>query len=267
MAEKGPFYKVSPDAGSPVDAFDSPPYPSRDMISSDAGGSASRAFKATIPVLLGYVTIGFGFGLLAVNTGYPPWFALLMSVFVFAGAAQYIGIGLFAAGASLTEIALVTLIVNLRHAAYGLSLIKTFAKHPRLRPYLVFALTDETYALLSSSREEDKADGRFLLMVSGFDQLYWVIGTAIGALAGSLTPYRIEGLDFALTAMFLVLAVEQVLTLKRALPFLIAALSTVAAKLLVGDRGTIIVGILIAMAGLVAARRMKGEGGANARHG
>ncbi len=236
------------------------------MISSDAGSSASRAFKATIPVLLGYVTIGFGFGLLAVNTGYPAWFALLMSVFIFAGAAQYIGIGLFAAGASLTEIALVTLVVNLRHAAYGLSLIKTFARHPRLRPYLIFALTDETYALLSSSSEEDRADGRFLLMVSGFDQFYWVAGTAIGSLAGSLIPYRIEGLDFALTAMFLVLAVEQVLTLKKVLPFLIAALATITAKFLVGDRGTIIVGILIAMASLVATRKKMGTGGTDARH-
>ena len=107
-------------------------------------------------------------------------------------------------------------------------------------------------ALLSSASEEDRADGHFLLMVSGFDQLYWVAGTAIGSLAGALIPYKIEGLDFALTAMFIVLAVEQVLKLKKALPFLIAGLATVAAKLLVGNRGTIIVGILIATIALVA---------------
>ena len=224
-------------------------------ISDGKSSSAIHAFKASIPVLLGYVTIGFGFGLLAVNSGYPWWFALLMSVFVYAGAAQYIGIGLFAAGASLAEIALVTLIVNLRHAAYGLSLIKTFGKHPRARPYLVFALTDETYALLSSASEKDRADGGFLLMVSGFNQLYWVLGTAIGALAGALIPYKIEGLNFALTAMFIVLAVEKALKLRKALPFLVAGLSTIAAKFLVGDRGTIIVGLLMATIILVAGDR------------
>jgi 4-azaleucine resistance transporter AzlC len=205
-----------------------------------------RAFKTSIPVLLGYVTIGFGFGLLAVNSGYPAWFAVAMSIFVYAGAAQYIGIGLFAAGASISEIALVTLIVNLRHAAYGLSLIKPFGKFPRLRPYLVFSLTDETYALLSSLSEADRADGHLMLAISALNQSYWVAGTALGALAGSLIPYRIDGLNFALTAMFLVLAVEQALKLKKTLPFLLAACCTVAAKLLVGDRGTIIVGLCAA---------------------
>jgi len=233
-------------------------------ISDGKSSSTIHAFKASIPVLLGYVTIGFGFGLLAVNSGYPWWFALLMSVFVYAGAAQYIGIGLFAAGASLAEIALVTLIVNLRHAAYGLSLIKTFGKHPRVRPYLVFALTDETYALLSSASEKDRADGGFLLMVAGFNQLYWVLGTAIGALAGALIPYKIEGLNFALTAMFIVLAVEQALKLKKALPFLVAGLSTIAAKFLVGDRGTIIVGLLMATIILAAGDR-KGASDAERR--
>ena len=225
--------------------------------------TVSRAFKTSIPVLLGYVTIGFGFGLLAVNTGYPSWFALFMSIFVYAGAAQYIGIGLFAAGASIAEIALITLVVNLRHAAYGLSLINVYGKHPRIRPYLVFALTDETYALLSSADDEERANGGFLLMVSGFNQLYWVAGTALGSLAGALVPYKIDGLNFALTAMFLVLAVEQVLKLKKARPFLLAGLSTIAAKFIVGDRATIIVGLLVATIALLASRK---SGGLDAEH-
>lgn len=232
---------------------------------SGRGDSLRRAFTASVPVLLGYVTIGFGFGLLAVNTGYPAWFAILMSVFVYAGAAQYIGIGLFAAGATLPEIALITLIVNLRHAAYGLSMIAPFGIHPRARPYLVFALTDETYALLSSATPDERADGRFLVLVSALNQSYWVAGTALGALAGALIPFRVQGLDFALTAMFIVLAVEQVLRLKKALPFVVAGLSAVAAKLIAGDRGTILVGILIASAALFAFQpRGSAQGGSDA---
>lgn len=203
-----------------------------------------HAFKASIPVLLGYVPIAFGFGLLTVNSGYPAWFAVFMSVFVFAGAAQYIGIGMFAAGASLTQIVLVTLIANIRHAAYGISLIKRFSEHPRIKPYLIFALTDETYALLSSAREEDKTKGSFLLGVSALNQAYWVGGTALGALAGSFLPYKIEGLSFALTAMFLAITTEQAMKLKKPGPFLIAGCSTIAARLLLGERWTILAGLI-----------------------
>ena len=231
-----------------------PSRPSRPIGSTTLPHPARRAFETTFPVLLGYVTIGFGFGLLAVNTGYPAWFAIGMSIFVFAGAAQYMGIGLFAAGASIPEIAIVTLVANLRHAAYGLSLIGTFGRHPRLRPYLVFALSDETYALLSTAREEDRKDGRFLFFVAALDQVYWVTGTALGALAGSLIPYKVQGLDFALTAMFLVLAVEQVLKLKETFPFLVAGLAAIAATLVFGQRGTIIAGILIALITLALTR-------------
>ncbi|MDD3982104.1 MAG: AzlC family ABC transporter permease [Spirochaetales bacterium] len=237
------------------------------MIKSPACPALSRAFKASVPVLLGYVTIGFGFGLLAVNKGYPAWLALFMSVFVFAGAAQYIGISLFAAGASIAEIVLVTLVANIRHAAYGLSLISSFGAHPKIKPYLVFALTDETYALLSSSKPEERADGGFLLTVSALNQFYWVAGTALGALAGSLIPGRIQGLDFALNALFIVLAVEQALRLKKAKPFVIAGLSVFFAYRLMEGSGAIALGLIIATASLafyesIERRKTKGENSA-----
>lgn len=216
-----------------------------------------KAFKASVPVLLGYVTIGFGFGLLAVNTGYPSWLALFMSLFVYAGAAQYIGIGLFAAGASIPEIVLVTLVANIRHAAYGLSLISRYASHPRFRPYLVFALTDETFALISSQDPKEKDNGLFLLLVSALNQAYWVGGTILGAFAGSLAPEKIRGLDFALTAMFIVLTVEQALKLKRSMPFFLAAFCALAAKFILGDRLAIIGGLAAALvAAFLLDRRM-----------
>jgi 4-azaleucine resistance transporter AzlC len=184
------------------------------------------------------------FGLLAVNTGYPAWLPILMSVFVFAGAAQFIAVGMFASGASIAEIALVTFIVNVRHVAYGFSLIRDFARFPRKRPYLVFALTDETYALLTSLPESEKGIGDFLLGIAGLDQLWWVLGTALGAFAGTLIPFKLRGLDFALTALFLVLAVEQVLRVKRSKPFLVAGIATVAAAIVAGPRATIVIALL-----------------------
>ncbi len=237
------------------------------MTKSATAPALPKAFKASVPVLLGYLTIGFGFGLLAVNKGYPVWLALFMSIFVFAGAAQYIGISLFAAGASLPEIVLVTLVANIRHAAYGLSLIGSFGAHPRIKPYLIFALTDETYALLSSSKPEERADGGFLLAVSALNQLYWVAGTALGALVGSLIPGRVQGLDFALNALFIVLALEQAMRLKKGLPFVIAGISIFLAYRFMKGSGAIALGLLIATAGLalydsVRKKRIKGDGNA-----
>ncbi len=208
--------------------------------SSSAASVFSHALRASVPVFLGYIAIGIGFGLLAVNAGYPAWFAVLMSVVMYAGAAQYIAIGMFAAGASLGEMALVTLIVNLRHAAYGLSLIGPFKLVPRLRPYLVFSLTDETYALLSSVGDKEKSNGLWMFFVSLLDQSYWVLGTLIGAVAGSFLPFRLEGLDFALTALFIVLTIEQVLRVRDPKPFVVSVLATIAASLLLGARNSIV---------------------------
>lgn len=209
--------------------------------------SFRRAFTASVPVLLGYVAIGIGFGLLAVNAGYPAWLALLMSVVIYAGAAQYIAIGLFLSGASLAEIAAVTAVVNLRHVAYGLSLIGPYSRVPLLRPYLVFALTDETYALLSSASEEEKKDGRFLLWVSALDQSYWALGTAIGAVAGTLLPFKLEGLEFALTALFIVLTIEQILRVRDPRPFIASSLCAVVASFLMGPRGSIVAAMAAAV--------------------
>lgn len=242
----------------------------RGNVSGPRTATLTQAATLTVPVLLGYSAIGFGFGLLAVNAGYPAWFALFMSVFVFAGAAQYIGIGLFAAGAPLPEIVAVTLLVNLRHAAYGLSLLKPYALHPRLKPYLVFALTDETYALISSLTDADRENGRLLFWISALDQFYWVGGTALGALAGSLIPEPVAGLDFALTALFLVLAVEQMKTRPDHLPFLIAAACTVAASFIAGPRGTVLAGIVSATIVLAIARprgSARASAGGDAREG
>ncbi|MCX7023570.1 MAG: AzlC family ABC transporter permease [Spirochaetes bacterium] len=216
---------------------------------------AGRAFKATIPVLLGYVTIGFAFGLLAVESGYPAWLAVLMSVVVFAGAAQFIAIGLFVAGAGLPEIAAVTFMVNARHAAYGLSLIGRFRAAGKFRPYLIFGLTDETFALLSSEPALARHDSAFMLLVTLFDQLWWVSGTLSGAVAGELLPVKPAGLDFALTALFIVLAIEQALRVREFLPFVVAAAATILAAFAFGPRGALVAGMASSLVIVALAKR------------
>ncbi len=211
------------------------------------------AFRYSIPVLLGYIPIGIAFGLLLSDAGYPSWLALVMSIVVYAGAAQYIAVALFAAGAGIIEIALITLIVNARHLAYGFSFLKRLDATGRYKPYLVFSLTDETFALFSALPDEfwkkpGKERGRFLYMVSAMNQSYWVIGSIIGALVGSLIPLKLVGLDFALTALFFVLVVEQYFRIRRWPVFMIAAVCSLAASFFLPDRIALFIAVGAALA-------------------
>jgi 4-azaleucine resistance transporter AzlC len=196
------------------------------------------ALKFSSPVFLGYEAIGIAFGLLLVEAGYPFWLAPLMGIFMYAGAGQFISVGLFAAGAGLTEALLVQLIVNARHIAYGFSMLKRFRSLPAYRFYLIYALTDETFALLSSLKEGayGKKQGRFMFLVALLDQCYWVSGSLIGALAGTLIPFNFEGTGFALSALFVVLMVEQILRVRKPGIFIISAAAAVLAVFLLPGR-------------------------------
>jgi 4-azaleucine resistance transporter AzlC len=220
---------------------------------SSRGSLLAAAFRYSIPVLLGYLAIGIAFGLLLSDAGYPAWLALVMSLTMYAGAAQFIAVGLFAAGATLVEAALITLVVNARHLAYGVSMLKRFSGFGRFRPYLVFALTDETFALLSSLPEDESAGiaaedrAAFMFAVSALDQAYWVAGSMIGATLGSFLPFKLEGLDFALTALFIVLMVEQALRVRRAAPFAISAVAALLSSFLIPERAALLVAIAAAL--------------------
>jgi len=189
------------------------------------------AFQYSIPVLLGYIAIGVAFGLVLSGAGYPWWLALVMSLWMYAGAGQFIAAGLFAAGTSLWEAALVQLVVNARHIAYGLSMLKRFGDTGRFKPYLIFSLTDETFALLSSLPEgggpfggEGEGEQRrlFMFYVALLNQSYWVAGSVLGALAGALITFDMYGIAFALTALFIVLMIEQIKRVKKPGVFIVS---------------------------------------------
>jgi 4-azaleucine resistance transporter AzlC len=220
------------------------------------------AFKYSFPVLLGYLAIGTAFGLLMADAGYPWWLALVMSAVMYAGAGQYIAVGLFAAGTSLWEAALVQLVVNARHIAYGLSMIKRFKNTGLLRFYLIFGLTDETFALLSSLDGEERvsaggANGgpvppgmnraKFMFCVTALDQCYWVSGSVIGAAAGSLIPFSTEGIGFALTALFVVLLIEQILLVRKPGIFIVSAIPAALAVIFLPSRMSLLAAMAIAL--------------------
>ena len=135
------------------------------------------AFPATVPVLMGYLAIGLAFGLMLQAEGYGVGWALAMSLTIYAGSGQYLGVSLLAAGAPLTQVAFLTLILNFRHLVYGLSMLEKFRGMGARKLYMIFSLTDETYALLSSARVPEGVKAHdFYFAVALLDHSYWILG-------------------------------------------------------------------------------------------
>ncbi len=210
-----------------------------------------RALKAavpyTLPVFMGYLFLGIAFGVLLTSKGFPVWLSLLMSLAIYAGSGQFVAIGLLTGPFSLATPALMTLMINARHLFYGLSLLDRFKHMGARKPYMIFSLTDETYSLLCSVKVPDGVDGDwFAFFISLLDHSYWVLGSLTGALAGTMFTFDSTGIDFAMTALFIVIFVEQWERAKSHVPAVLGVTVTLLCLVLVGrDRF-----ILAAMAGI-----------------
>ena len=168
------------------------------------------AWKRSIPVMAGYIVLGMGFGMLLGAKGYGVLWAIAMSVFIYAGSMQYGAIDLITGGASLISAALMTLMVNARHLFYGISMVERYKDTKPYKPYLIFALTDETYSLVCSGDVPDGVEEKkYFFLVSLFNQFYWVLGSVMGSVLGSVLNINTDGIDFSMTALFLVVFTEQ----------------------------------------------------------
>lgn len=170
-----------------------------------------QAFIATVPIMAGYIVLGFGFGIILKSSGYGVLLAFLMSLFIYAGSMQYVAVNLLCGGASFITTALTALMVNARHVFYGISMLDKYRDAGKRKPYLIFALSDETYSLVCRDNEKIPSDRRidYCFAVSLFNHAYWILGSVLGAVAGSLISFNTEGVDFALTALFLTVFIDQ----------------------------------------------------------
>ena len=168
------------------------------------------AFPHTLPVMAGYLFLGMGFGILLESNGYSFIWAFFMSIFIYAGSMQYVAIDLLASGASLISTAIMTLMIQVRHLFYGLSIIDKYKDTGKKKLLLIHELTDETYSVVCSGGVPEGVDRKkYYFWVSLLDQFYWVVGCVAGALLGSVLPFDTTGIDFSMTALFLVVMVEQ----------------------------------------------------------
>lgn len=183
-----------------------------------------KAFKDSLPILAGYLALGIGFGVLLHSKGYSFLWALLMSCTIYAGAGQYAAVDLLSSGASLVTTAVMTVIINARHFFYGFSLLERYRGTGKAKPYLIFGLTDETYSLVCTAKIPQGIDEKkYYFFLTLLDQLYWITGCTLGALLGTFIEFDSTGIDFAMTALFVVIFIEQWLSTKSHLPAILGA--------------------------------------------
>lgn len=205
-----------------------------------------KAFPYTIPVLTGYLFIGIAFGVMFAEKGYSFLWAMLMSLMVYAGSGQYLAVNFFVPGVSFLNVIAMTLMVNIRHIFYGISLLERFHQMGKKRWYMIFGLTDETYSLLCTTKvpkgvEEEK----FLFAISLMNQSYWIIGSAIGGIAGALIPFNSEGIEFAMTALFVVIFVEQWMDSKNRIPELLGVVAAFVCLQIFGVDGFVLPSMIL----------------------
>lgn len=232
--------------------------------------SIANSFKTTLPVLFGYVPMGMAFGLLLADQGYAWYWATLMGVVIFAGAAQFMAIGLLAAHAGLFEVAMTTLLLNSRHIFYGLSLIHHLKAKGWRKLYIIFGLTDETYSLLTAHHamkshngannntpSDNEEEGLFQFIISALNHSYWVLGCTVGALLGSAITFDTTGLDFTLPALFMVLVIEQYKATQKLFPFAIALICAITSLMLFDSDSMLLISITMTLVFLLGQQRLE----------
>jgi len=168
------------------------------------------AFPRTVPILLGYLFLGIAFGILLTDKGYHWLWAVFMGLVIYAGMGQFVAVNMLLPGVNFLNAFLLQLTLNARHIFYGLSMLETFKIMGKRKPYMIFALTDETYSLLCSAKAPAGIDERnYYFFIALLDHSYWILGCALGGLIGSLLTFNTTGIDFIMTALFLTIAVDQ----------------------------------------------------------
>lgn len=213
------------------------------------------AFPHTLPVLAGFLFLGIAYGVLMQTKGFDWAWSLLMSTCVFAGSMQFVAITLLTAAFNPLYAFLLTLMVNARHLFYGISMLGKFKGTGKAKPYLIFALCDETFSILCSAEPPTGVSRtRFMVWVALLDQLYWVLGSLLGGVAGQFIPFDTTGLDFALTALFVVILVNQWKSSRNHAPVLIG-LGCSALSLILFGPDNFLIPAMLAIGGLLTVCR------------
>lgn len=204
------------------------------------------AFPHTIPILMGFLFLGIAFGILLSSKGYTLGWALLMSIFIFAGSMQFVAIDLLTQSFNPINAFFLTLLVNARHLFYGISMLSKYRNTGKKKAYLIFGLIDESFSILCSTEPPAGVDrGWFMFFVTLFNHIYWVAASAMGALLGSLFTFNSQGIEFVMTALFIVIFINQWKSQKNHIPALTGLGVSLSCLIILGPNDFIIPSMIL----------------------
>jgi len=204
------------------------------------------ALPHTLPVFTGYLVLGTAYGILMDSKGFSILWILLASVFVYAGSMQFVAVALLASGFDPLGAFLMTLMVNARHLFYGISMLGKYRGIGKMKPYLIFALTDETFSILCSTEIPENVERKwFLFFISFLDHIYWITGSILGGVLGSMIKFNTKGIDFVLTALFVVILINQWKSVTNHLPAVIGIFSAVICRVIFGATNFILPAMIL----------------------
>ena len=216
----------------------------------------AAAFPHTIPVLTGYAFLGVAYGIYMRVSGFPFWYPTLSSVVIFGGSLEFVLVSMLMSSFAPLQTFLMALMIQVRHLFYGIALLEKYRYLGKMRFYLIFGMTDESFSVNCSAEIPDGVDkGWFYFFVTLLDHCYWVTACTVGGLLGSLISFDTQGLDFVMTAMFVVIFLNQLMKERKHYTALIGLLSSVGCLVLFGDESFLIPTMLTILLLLTVFRR------------
>lgn len=223
------------------------------------------AFPHTLPIFAGFWFLGMTYGIYMNVSGFSFWYPMLMSMTIFAGSMEFVTVNLLLGAFNPIQALLMTLMLNARHLFYGISMLDKFKGTGRKKPYLIFGMCDESFSInYTADIPEDIDKGWFMFFVTLLNQCYWVFGATLGGLFGSLIRFNTEGIDFVMTAMFVVIFLEQWGKDKNHIPALLGLGLSLLCLMAFGPDNFIIPAMLFILLSLSLARKpLENERGGN----
>lgn len=217
--------------------------------------SFSYALRHSLPIFAGFLPLGLAYGVLMQNAGYNALWTGATCLFVFAGSLQFLMISFFTTSISYVTVAVMALLINSRHIFYGISLIEKFRNFGLWKYYLIYSLTDENYSLHCSAKMEEGMDEKWTyIFTATLTLLYWTVSCVLGSLIGTLITIDMTGVDFALTALFVTILLDQLKDAVSRLPAVVAMFSSIICLLIFGPDNFILPSLIITVAALTVLR-------------
>ncbi len=225
------------------------------MMKRFSSTTLKTAFVKSIPIFCSYVFVSMAYGMMMASAGFPWYDSLLVSLTVYTGAFQFVLITFLSSGASLITIALTALLMNSRQSFYSLTFLKEFKQMGRRKLYMIHTMTDETYAVNCTLDLPQKEKEDTMFLVALFSRCYWMFGAVLGGILGQIIPFDLTGIDFCMTALFLIIFIDQWEKAKKHTPALTGLGIGVICLLIFGENRFMLPALLIVSAFLLLFQR------------